>query len=189
MWRPSRPGGSILLPLALLTAGCGDLLTALGQGQDAGPTSSSDGSSSGDGGSSSSSSSSSSGGGGATSGTNCGTDPSTGITLCEGIDLCPGLIVDQGAFPGCGFRLNAASPYDLECDCGDFLCPIGAPPSCAAAAQLLDQEQSSLNVCQQQNEGTCLSLAPTGGGTQSTCDKSCESECAGDPNCIQMCGC
>jgi hypothetical protein len=101
------------------------------------------------------------------------------------------MVVDQSAFVGCGFRLNAASPYDLECACGDFLCPIGAPASCTDAANLLDQAQSSLLVCQEAGEGTCLPLsgAATGTGPQSTCDKACASECAGAPDCIQLCGC
>jgi hypothetical protein len=155
-----------------------------GDGTDAGGGgSSSSGRSGGDAGSGSSGSK------GATSGTNCTTDPQSQITLCEQIANCPGVEVDPGAYPGCGFRLNAASLYDLECACGDSLCPIGVPTSCADAQQLLDQEQSSILVCQQTSEGTCLPLPTSGSGTQSSCDKQCESECAGDPNCIQMCGC
>jgi hypothetical protein len=140
----------------------------------------------------SSSSSGSSSGGGATSGTNCTTDPQSGITLCEQIANCPGVDVDPGAFPGCGFRLHASSIYDLECGCGDSLCPIGTPISCATAQQLLDQQQSSIVVCQQLDEGSCLPLTvDAGGGSSSTgtCDKTCESECGGSPDCIQLCGC
>jgi hypothetical protein len=130
--------------------------------------------------------------GGAASGTNCTTDPQSGIVLCEQIANCPGVDVDPGAFPGCGFRLHATSLYDLECGCGDSLCPIGAPISCATAQQLLAQAQSSIVVCQQVSEETCLPLAVDAGSSSTstgTCDKDCESQCAGDPNCIQMCGC
>jgi hypothetical protein len=179
-----RLGGSVLVCAALAAAGCLDLSKVLGgDAGDAGSGSSSGGTAAGDAGTTTS------GTHGAQSGTNCATDPTSGITLCEAIDACPGLTVDQGAFPGCGWRMNAASLYDLECGCGDALCPIGTPTSCADAAQLLDQEQSSVIVCQQLSEGSCLPLAPASSGGTSTCDKSCESQCAGDPSCIQMCGC
>jgi len=171
-----------LLAMALVLTGC--LALSTGSGTDTGTTA---GSSSGG-----TPSSSSSSGGGAISGTNCTTDPQSGITLCEQIANCPGVDVDPGAFPGCGFRLKASSTYDLECGCGDSLCPIGTPINCATALQLLDQEGSSLNVCQQLDNGTCLSLIGDGGASSSsssTCDKACESQCAGDPNCIQLCGC
>ncbi len=172
--------------IAVALTGCLQLETGGDGGAAAGGSS---GSASGSG-----SGSSGSGGTGATSGTGCTTDPASQITLCEQIANCPGVDVDQGAFPGCGFRMNAASTYDLECACGDSLCPIGVPGSCSDAAQLLEQAQSSLSVCQQLDQGSCLPIAVDGGGgapssTGSTCDKTCESECAGDPNCIQMCGC
>jgi len=131
-------------------------------------------------------------GGGATTGTGCATDPQSGVTLCEQIANCPGVDVDPGAFPSCGFRLHASSIYDLECACGDQLCPIGTPTSCATALQLLNQNQSSLEVCQQAGSGTCLPLDGDGGATStssSSCDKACEAQCGGDPNCIQLCGC
>src|SRR5580693_5281654 len=67
----------------------------------------------------------SSGSGGATpTGSNCGTDSQTQITLCEGISLCPGVDVDPGALPNCGFQIHAGSVIDLECLCGEDLCPI-----------------------------------------------------------------
>jgi hypothetical protein len=116
----------------------------------------------------------------------------SGITLCEEIANCPGLDVDQGAFPNCGFRMSVASTYDLECWCGSELCPVGVPINCATAAQLLDQQQSSIVVCQQAGQGSCLTPgadAGSGSGSSSTCDKSCESQCAGEPSCIQLCGC
>jgi hypothetical protein len=173
---------------AVLTAGCLDLTTAQGDGGAGGRGSASGGSSSGTspGGDAGGGSS---GGKGATGGTNCTTDPASGITLCEQIDACPGLLVDQGAFPGCGFRMSAASTYDLECACGESLCPVGAPTSCADAAQLLDQAGSSVVVCQELNSGACLPISSPGSGNQGTCDKTCESDCAGEPNCIQLCGC
>jgi hypothetical protein len=179
----------LLLVGALMAPGCPDLLTGTGVDAGGGKGSTADAGASSDASASADGGVGSSGGHGATSGTNCATDQVSGITLCEGIAQCPGLTVDQGAFPGCGFRMNAPSTYDLECACGDVLCPIGAATSCTDAVQLLDQAQSSLNVCQEANAGTCMPLSGGGGGSQSTCDKACESECAGDPNCIQMCGC
>jgi hypothetical protein len=171
-----------LLAIALPLTACLQLSTGEGTGTPGG-TASSGGTTSGV---------SSAGKGGATTGTNCTTDPQSGISLCEQIANCPGVDVDPGAFPGCGFRLHASSVFDLECDCGDSLCPIGTPTSCASALQLLDQEASSLAVCQQVSEGTCLPLTGDGGTSStgsSSCDKTCESECGGDPNCLQLCGC
>ncbi|HEY8041657.1 MAG TPA: hypothetical protein VIF15_17750 [Polyangiaceae bacterium] len=122
------------------------------------------------------------------SGAGCFQDTPSQTVLCEQIDTCPGLDVNQGVLPSCGFRMNTGG-LDLECLCGDALCPIGVPTSCAQAAQLLDR-QSSLTVCQQQGEGRCVQLtAPDAGGTSSTCDKNCQAQCAGDPSCMQMCGC
>jgi hypothetical protein len=122
------------------------------------------------------------------SGAGCTEDAVTQVTLCEQISTCPGVDVDQGAFPGCGFRITQGSPaLDLECLCGTSLCPIGVPSTCADATQLLSQ-QSSITVCEQSDEGRCVAQATTG-GTSSTCDKNCESGCAGDPSCIQFCGC
>ena len=172
------PLAFLLLPMTA----CLQLTT----GDGTGTTTGSSGSSSG--GTATASSGSSSSSGGATTGTNCTTDPQSGITLCEQIANCPGVDVDPGAFPGCGFRMHASSIYDLECGCGDSLCPIGTPTSCTTALQLLDQQQSSIVVCEQLDQGTCLPL-DADAGSSSSCDKSCESQCAGDPNCIQMCGC
>jgi hypothetical protein len=125
-------------------------------------------------------------------GTNC-TEPSGGVELCEQIAACPGVDVDPGALPNCGFRLGSAASIDLECDCSGLLCPIGVPETCANAAALL-QGQSSFTICEQASLGLCLS---TGGSTSdggnsgaaSGCDPVCESECAGSPGCIQLCGC
>jgi hypothetical protein len=179
----------VLVLCVLPTTACLELSTG---GTDAGTagTSSSSGSSTANCGSADCSGSSGSSGG-ATSGTGCTTDPQSGVTLCEQITACPGVDVDQGAFPGCGFRMSASSMFDLECGCGDSLCPIGTPTSCTTAQQLLDQGQSSIVVCEQLDQGTCLPLGgpDAGTGTSNGCDKQCESECAGEPSCIQMCGC
>jgi hypothetical protein len=131
-------------------------------------------------------------------GTGCGTDQTTGITLCTGLNACPGLTVDQGAYGGCGFRQGGASPFDLECLCaGGALCPIGAATSCDTARQLLAQEQSALVVCQQVASGGCLSPAPnsSGGGSGSSSGglsaacQTCVDNCGGTPACYMSCGC
>ncbi|HTQ47046.1 MAG TPA: hypothetical protein VMI75_30030 [Polyangiaceae bacterium] len=131
-------------------------------------------------------------------GTGCGTDPTSGITLCTGLNACPGLTVDQGAYGGCGFRQGGASAYDLECLCsGGQLCPIGAATSCQTALQLLEQEQSALVVCQQVATGGCLSPAASssGGGSGSSSGglseecQTCVSGCGGTPACYMSCGC
>lgn len=129
-------------------------------------------------------------------GTGCGTDPTTGVTLCTGINACPGLTVDQGAYGGCGFRMGGASPYDLECLCASGqLCPIGAATSCTTAQQLLAQEQSALVVCQQVSTGACLSPSSgnegsgsSSGGLSAAC-QTCVDSCGGSPACYMSCGC
>lgn len=131
-------------------------------------------------------------------GTGCGTDPTTGITLCTGINACPGLTVDQGVYGGCGFRMGGASAFDLECLCaGSELCPIGAATSCDTAQQLLTQEQSALVVCQQVSTGACLSPSGSGGsgssgsssGGLSAACQTCVDNCGGSPACYMSCGC
>ena len=133
---------------------------------------------------------SSSSGGQVPTGSACVNDPQTQVTLCEATSLCPGVVVDPGALPNCGFQLHAGTVLDLECLCGDALCPIGVPPTCAQAAQLLVM-QSSIVVCQEVSSGNCVGLAAPGAdaGASNSCDKQCETECAGEPNCIQLCGC
>jgi hypothetical protein len=123
-------------------------------------------------------------------GTACTDDPQTQVTLCEATSLCPGVVVDPGALPNCGFQLHPGSVLDLECLCGTALCPIGVPQTCAQATQLL-ASQTSLVVCQQVSNATCIELAPaaTDAGAASSCDKQCETECSGEPDCIQLCGC
>ena len=117
----------------------------------------------------------------------CFTDVQTQTTLCEGISTCPTVQVDPGAFPDCGFRVQSGATLDLECLCGTSLCPVGVATTCAQAAQLL-ADQDELLVCELEEEGHCVELVapPT---SSSSCDKSCESECGGDPSCMQLCGC
>jgi hypothetical protein len=120
-------------------------------------------------------------------GANCGTDPTGAVVLCEQISLCPGVAVDPGAFPNCGFRLGAAASLDIECVCGSALCPIGVPQTCGQAAQLL-AAQSSLVVCQQASLGSCIALGADASGS-SSCDRACANSCAGAPDCLVFCGC
>ena len=93
----------------------------------------SDSGSSADAGSASAAGASSSGGASAT-GTNCGVDPSSGVTLCLGISSCPSVRVDPDQFPDCGYRI-LGNRIDLECLCGDSLCPMGSAASCLDAAR------------------------------------------------------
>jgi hypothetical protein len=123
-------------------------------------------------------------------GSGCLQDPQTGIVLCEQINLCPGVVVDPGLYPSCGFRPNPGSILDLECLCVASLCPIGVAATCAAAEQLLEA-QSSLVVCLQENEGRCVSLpggSGSGSGAASPC-QACAEQCGGTPACFQACGC
>lgn len=122
------------------------------------------------------------------SGTNCFEDPASQVILCERIDLCPGVRVDPGAFPNCGFRMRVGARLDLECLCGTALCPVGVPTRCDQVKPLLDV-QSALIVCGQRAEGRCVDVATTDGGVVGTCDKACAAECVGSPACIQLCGC
>jgi hypothetical protein len=140
----------------------------------------------------------------APAGAGCGTDPASGVTLCEQTSLCPSVSVDQGTFPSCGFRIHPGTVIDLECLCGDVLCPIGVPDTCDQASQLLSS-QTVLSVCQQASDGRCVAVTGDAGSTSApttapastassapssgTCDKVCEAECAGVPDCIQLCGC
>jgi hypothetical protein len=128
--------------------------------------------------------------GGTTGGTGCSTDPQSGVTLCTGTAACPGVTVDPNAFPICGFVLHAGGTLDLECLCSDSLCPIGVPRTCAQASQLLTT-QTLLLVCQQASDGRCVQLTtPDAGSSGSgTCLQQCRSDCAGVPNCMQLCGC
>jgi hypothetical protein len=179
--------GALIILAGVPLAGCLQISTGQGDGG-APPAAAADGGARGD------------AGGVDAGGTGCGTDPMTGVTLCIGINACPGLTVDQSVYGGCGFRQGGASPYDLECVCaGGAVCPIGAATSCETAQQLLAQEQSALVVCQQVATGGCLS--PSGGGSSggggsgsssgglSEACQTCVAGCGGTPACYQSCGC
>ncbi|MEI9941522.1 MAG: hypothetical protein WDO69_30245 [Pseudomonadota bacterium] len=130
----------------------------------------------------------SSGGGVSATGINCGVDPSSGVALCLGISSCPTALVDPDQFPDCGYRI-AGSSIDLECLCGDALCPMGTAASCLDAKGLLS-EQSAQEVCAGIADGRCQLVKQTSNAAPtSTCDKECRSECAGVPGCISLCGC
>jgi hypothetical protein len=119
-------------------------------------------------------------------GSNCALDSISGVTLCTSVAVCPGLAVDHDVYPDCGFRVPSSS-IDLECVCGDFLCPIGAALGCGQAKDLLDSH-SELDTCIQASDGRCAPRsAPKMGG--SSCDHACADVCAGDPGCLQLCGC
>jgi hypothetical protein len=129
-----------------------------------------------------------SGGASATaSGTNCGVDPSSGIALCLGISSCPTVRVDPDQFPDCGYRI-AGSVIDLECLCGDSLCPMGSAASCLDAKALLS-EQSAQGVCAGIADGNCQVVKQTSTSASSSCDKDCRAQCSGVPGCITLCGC
>ena len=129
-------------------------------------------------------------GGARATGTQCGVDPSTGIALCLGISSCPAVRVDPDQFPDCGYRISGAA-IDLECLCGDALCPMGTAASCKDAKSLLS-EQSAQGVCAGVADGRCQAVnqtAATSSSSSSSCDKNCRAECAGVPGCITLCGC
>ena len=127
-------------------------------------------------------------------GVDCGTDPETSAVLCLGNTLCPGLMIDQEVYPGCGFRVAGAT-IDIECSCNGFLCPLAAS-SCADATAKLMADNYGV-VCSQLSGGTCVQGTPvatttaasSAGGGSSTCDTTCRSECGGEPSCLQLCGC
>ena len=145
-------------------------------------------------------------------GTDCTQDPTTGITLCADISTCPSVSVSSTTLAGCGFLIqDDPSTLVLECNCGNYLCPIGVPGTCAQAANLLTG-LSSTTVCQQALEGECVqevtasvaaapaptstatttSTTTTGSGTStptSTCNTQCIINCGDAPDCQQLCGC
>ena len=123
----------------------------------------------------------------AATGTNCGVDPNSGIALCLGISSCPSVRVDPDQFPDCGYRI-AGRRIDLECLCGDSLCPMGNAASCVEAQALLS-EQSAQAVCAGLAEGLCHVVSQTPNTSRSTCDKDCRTQCSGVPGCITLCGC
>jgi hypothetical protein len=123
----------------------------------------------------------------AATGAYCGRDPESGATLCSAISLCPSLVIDSDAWPGCGYRVQG-DVIDMECACSGALCPIGVASTCADAAKLLDG-QTQPQVCLQVGDGRCVTPAATGTGAASSCDRDCASRCGGDPSCVQICGC
>jgi hypothetical protein len=132
---------------------------------------------------------------GASTGTGCGTDSTTGATLCVSTTQCPNVSVDQVVFPECGFYITGATTY-LACVCAGSLCPIGQPTTCAQAAALLSATNEG-SVCGEMTNGQCTALAASATDAStaaasdagSGCDQSCYSTCAGEPDCIQLCGC
>ncbi len=136
-------------------------------------------------------------GDGGPSGVGCGADPTTGTVLCVGVSSCASLAFDPSAWPNCGFRVTGGTTLDLECLCGDSLCPIGVATSCDQASELLSS-QTQLMVCEQVAEQRCVSVAvtaaPTGDdaaapSTPSTCNQTCLVGCGTAPDCLQLCGC
>jgi hypothetical protein len=132
---------------------------------------------------------------GGAAGTSCGSDPTTGTTLCLGVTSCPSLTIDPNAWPSCGFRPTGGSTLDLECLCGDSLCPIGVATSCETATSLLSM-QTQLMVCEQVSEQRCVAVTPATGasggedaGTPSTCNQTCLVGCGTADDCRQLCGC
>ncbi len=137
---------------------------------------------------------------GTVSGTGCGTDPTTGVTLCTGTTECPDITIDSSVFPQCGFYISGVA-LDLECLCATYLCPMGAATTCATAASILASTNEG-SVCAEVNSNGCSQLTGSGGaggagGTAgsggvdsgSTCTMAGLSMCAGEPDCLQACGC
>ena len=106
-------------------------------------------------------------------GTNCGVDPSSGVSLCLGITSCPAVRVDPDQFPDCGFRIFG-STIDLECLCGDSLCPMGAAATCLDAKSLLSDE-SAQGVCATIADGRCRVVRTS--LPMSSCDSTCRARC------------
>ena len=132
--------------------------------------------------------------GGSTStsqGSNCGTDPDTSAVLCLGSGVCPGLTIDSEVYPGCGFRVNGTA-VDIECSCSGWLCPLGAA-SCSDAQATKLASASAGVICSELGNGICVQGTPVssaaGSSSGGTCDTTCRTECAGEPTCIQACGC
>lgn len=130
-------------------------------------------------------------------GTGCGKDPTTGVTLCTGTDTCPGVTVDPSVYPECGFYISGAVAY-LACLCSGYLCPLGQPATCNEAAALLESSNEG-SVCGEASNNQCTALSSGTGatgsdggsdtGSGSGCDKACEAMCAGEPDCITLCNC
>jgi hypothetical protein len=122
----------------------------------------------------------------APTGAGCVVDPASGVTLCTRISICADLAIDHDVYPNCGFRLPANS-LEVDCVCGDFLCPLGVSLNCAQLRDLLDS-QSEIVACSQASEGRCAETKPPT-PPSNTCDRNCLSTCGGDPGCARLCGC
>jgi hypothetical protein len=114
------------------------------------------------------------------------------ISLCEFISACPTLSLSPQVFPQCGFRIHG-SAIDPECLCqNQYLCPIGAPTTCAEAAQAAGGDTTYDSVCSQALTGHCQDLTvgtgSSGGGTSAAC-KACIANCDNVPSCIDACAC
>jgi hypothetical protein len=115
----------------------------------------------------------------------CGTESSTGTTLCIATSMCPDVVVDTQATPHCGFRVRGAS-VDLVCGCGTSICPMGVFATCAEARALLASQTESA-VCTQIAEDRCTeTTAPT---APSACDRACMRDCGGGSGCAAVCNC
>ena len=174
------PGPKRVNWVALATSGllgCMQIGTGTGPGAGGGAAQAAAPSSSGDGGSAK-----------VPSGTNCLQDGNGEVLLCEQIDTCPAVAVDPGLYPNCGFRISLGAALDIECICGDVLCPVGIPQTCDQAKSLLGA-QSSLVVCEQASLGRCVPLSTQDAGPASSCDPQCRTDCAGAPACLSFCGC
>jgi hypothetical protein len=140
----------------------------------------------------------------AATGTGCGTDPTTKVTLCTGVSDCPGVTVSQSTFPECGFYETGGTIY-LACLCSSYLCPLGQPASCGEAASMLANSDEG-TICGEADNGGCTAVttSPTPTGTMdaggstgadptdggSGCDDACAEMCDGvGPSCLEMCGC
>lgn len=128
--------------------------------------------------------------GAAATGVNCGTDPTSGVTLCLGTTQCPGGDIPQDTLEGCGYQTVVPS-FDLECLCnGTSLCPIGVAATCADVSTLIGK-RTLADICNQISDGTCKPVAasaPSGtGGSSSTCAPTCTQDCAGSPICLTSC--
>lgn len=125
-------------------------------------------------------------------GAGCTRDTESGQVLCTATSLCPNVVVDTGAFPGCGFRIEGAA-VDLVCGCAGLLCPMGAFKTCAQASQLL-LTQNQQGICMQLGEDRCFppTSASSSGktpGSKNTCDSECLAQCGGGAACASLCGC
>jgi hypothetical protein len=120
-------------------------------------------------------------------GSDCVTDSASRVTLCTSISLCEGLAVDHDAYPNCGFRVDGSS-IDLQCFCGETLCPMGTTLSCTQARELLS-DSNEMAVCAQQHDGRCAARTTPEPAKDSGCDRDCAAECVNSPACLELCGC